>query len=628
VIVPNGIVLQCGEEIQKYLFEEQVALLQSSFERAQRGSLAVSLATLYSEQVALRDDLKAQKEQISKRTFAKPTKKKKALNEIDRKISILEARVKRSKELILQAIESTKRRGSSIFLFPALAKYITLEEAEKRKLEASFTAFLKKEEAALHETCTYRESRQLVVLFSQENQKQALRAIQEPGFATSRKILLCSESTLFASSEFASCLKKIPFACVVVDEAHSYRWKLAQEGRKPKASAARTMQDLLFSLKKAHNTSSFLLTGTPFVNSYDETLSLIQLANTHIDLSLFAAELLKAGSLLSRSLASSEANNDELLINPTNYFQALEYAKAIHNKLICVHQKSDQNIRAAWTLQDGTVCIPQKNFSQLLCVLTDEQKGFFEQQNTSNPIIFNPIAEKILFHPDLLQSEDFGEKGFQEIVQGSGILKRLFIEGQELELAIQQKKPILFFIRQRVVGNTLKKLLKMKYPSLGVSFYHGSKKQLKRDALVQRFEEPSDPLKILIISQEAGGVGLNLPSAKVVFDLAPWWNEAVTTQAESRALRVGTSGTVDIYAFSCQTPFEEAMQHIVQRKIFWKEYLFGKPKEEFSCFLQAFAFEVAREEDTSKKLLQTLMAYDAKKLSWQLNLEALFTNSQ
>jgi SNF2 family DNA or RNA helicase len=634
VIAPNSLVLQWDKEMHKYLFEEDFASLQSQLGHPDSAS---ALITLYSEQTSQLCDLAAKKERLQKKHFKTPAKRKKELDEVERKTKVIEERQKRCRALILQAIDlaklpqaiphlqhrsftlaKTQLAADSNALFSLLESYPKQYETQRKEIEAFFAKVLNKK--TFSAPFEWNKRRNPVVLYSQDTQQLASQIISCKEFSHSGNILISSESSIQASTELASRLAEIPFACVIIDEAHTFRWKLS-DGRIPKTGSAKTMMQLLSSLSTSFNTRGYLLTGTPFVNSYDETLSLLQLANPHLDLAPFAGELQTHASKLSRSLARSQDSEEELVINPANYFLALEYAREIHNKLILVHQARDEKIQAAWTLSDNTLLIPQKDEKPLVCTLTDEQQQLFASHDKKNPILFNPLAEKILFHPDLLKSEGFDStKELQAIINGSGLLQRLF-QG-ELDEAMQTKQPTVFFVRQKVIGKTLKMLLKKKYASVAIGFYNGSKTQSQRDSLVQRFEDPENPLKILILSQEAGGVGLNLPSAKVVFDLAPWWNEAVTMQAHARAIRAGTSGMVKVYSISCQTPYEASMQYIVQRKMAWKEYYFGNPQDPFTSFVQAVSNDVARDLDTSEKLLETLKTCEAPEGVWHMPKEA------
>ena len=74
--------------------------------------------------------------------------------------------------------------------------------------------------------------------------------------------------------------------------------------------------------------------------------------------------------------------------------------------------------------------------------------------------------------------------------------------------------------------------------------YHGGLWPSQKEAALARFKEDSDA-KAMLISLQAGGVGLNLQEASYVFHYDRWWNPAVERQAEDRAYRLGQRARCD-----------------------------------------------------------------------------------
>ena len=73
---------------------------------------------------------------------------------------------------------------------------------------------------------------------------------------------------------------------------------------------------------------------------------------------------------------------------------------------------------------------------------------------------------------------------------------------------------------------------------LGPLLLTGSMSTAARDDAVALFA--ADPgQRVLVASLRAGGVGLNLTAASVVFHFDRWWNPAVETQASSAVSRFG-----------------------------------------------------------------------------------------
>jgi SNF2 family DNA or RNA helicase len=77
-----------------------------------------------------------------------------------------------------------------------------------------------------------------------------------------------------------------------------------------------------------------------------------------------------------------------------------------------------------------------------------------------------------------------------------------------------------------------------------------------RGALVATFQSESGP-PVFLISIKAGGTGLNLTAADLVFHLDPWWNPATEDQATDRAHRIGQTRPVTVYRLVASDTVEE-----------------------------------------------------------------------
>jgi DNA repair protein RAD5 len=95
----------------------------------------------------------------------------------------------------------------------------------------------------------------------------------------------------------------------------------------------------------------------------------------------------------------------------------------------------------------------------------------------------------------------------------------------------------------------------------------GSMAQKARVAVLDEFSE-SKKFTILLISLKAGGVGLNLTSAKRVFMMDPWWSFAIEAQAIDRVHRMGQEDEVKVYRFIVKDSVEQRMLKIQDRKKF------------------------------------------------------------
>lgn len=90
----------------------------------------------------------------------------------------------------------------------------------------------------------------------------------------------------------------------------------------------------------------------------------------------------------------------------------------------------------------------------------------------------------------------------------------------------------------------------------------------KRNEIVERFNKSYDlDNRVMLLSLNAGGVGLNLIGANRMFLLDIHWNPALEQQASDRIYRVGQKKNVEIYRFICKETIEERIESLQQYKI-------------------------------------------------------------
>ncbi|CAK7215718.1 DNA helicase rad5 [Sporothrix bragantina] len=95
----------------------------------------------------------------------------------------------------------------------------------------------------------------------------------------------------------------------------------------------------------------------------------------------------------------------------------------------------------------------------------------------------------------------------------------------------------------------------------------GTMAQKARTAVLEEFRQ-SSKFTVLLLSLKAGGVGLNLTTAKRVYMMDPWWSFSVEAQAIDRVHRMGQDEEVKVYRFIVKKSVEEKMLKIQDRKKF------------------------------------------------------------
>jgi SNF2 family DNA or RNA helicase len=107
-----------------------------------------------------------------------------------------------------------------------------------------------------------------------------------------------------------------------------------------------------------------------------------------------------------------------------------------------------------------------------------------------------------------------------------------------------------------------------------VLFLHGGVAKLKRDKMVDHFQQPDGP-RIFLLSLKAGGTGLNLTAANHVFHFDRWWNPAVEQQATDRAFRIGQTRQVQVHKYLCLGTLEEKIDEMIETKRAISEAIVG-----------------------------------------------------
>merc|ERR1712224_1076882 len=83
--------------------------------------------------------------------------------------------------------------------------------------------------------------------------------------------------------------------------------------------------------------------------------------------------------------------------------------------------------------------------------------------------------------------------------------------------------------------------------------------------VIDRFQT-DDGVKVLLVSLQAGGVGINLTAATHVIHFDRCYNPAKENQATDRAHRIGQNSVVTVHVLQCAGTFEERLNDIMSEK--------------------------------------------------------------
>ena len=162
-------------------------------------------------------------------------------------------------------------------------------------------------------------------------------------------------------------------------------------------------------------------------------------------------------------------------------------------------------------------------------------KGAFEQLMQ---------LRNVSIHPYLMFSKKkFLELPFEEHLKVSDKLQFLFEMLDDIKI---KGEKALIFIRYKKLQELIRKLCKERYGVEILQPINGDMKGERRQATVNEFNRTCG-FNVLILSPEAGGVGLNITSANHVIHLSREWNPAKEDQSTDRAYRIGQ--TKDVYVY-------------------------------------------------------------------------------
>ena len=128
------------------------------------------------------------------------------------------------------------------------------------------------------------------------------------------------------------------------------------------------------------------------------------------------------------------------------------------------------------------------------------------------------------------------------------------------EISASGQKAIVFSNWESITEVAREKLKEYK-----PAYITGATKADERMKEVDRFQNDAK-CKVIIGTIGAMGTGLTLTAAQNVIFLDSPWNMALKAQAEDRAHRIGTKGTVNIITLCCRDTIDERIEEIVQKK--------------------------------------------------------------
>lgn len=150
----------------------------------------------------------------------------------------------------------------------------------------------------------------------------------------------------------------------------------------------------------------------------------------------------------------------------------------------------------------------------------------------------------------------------------TGIISDTIQESAKMERMIELVQEIVASGQKAIIFSnweSMTEVAREKLKSYNPAYISGATKADERMKEVGRFQN-DDKCKVIIGTIGAMGTGLTLTAAQNVIFLDSPWNMALKAQAEDRAHRIGTKGTVSVITLCCRDTIDERIEELVEKK--------------------------------------------------------------
>lgn len=356
---------------------------------------------------------------------------------------------------------------------------------------------------------------------------EGLRAQREQGFASSEPFFkIMNYDTVYLDLDL---IEKWSPDLVILDEAQRIKNWTTRVAR---------------SVKRIQSPYAIVLTGTPLENRLEELVSIVQFVDRF--------RLGPTYRLMNRHQVTDEAGK------VTGYRDLDQIGKTLEP--ILLRRQKDEVLDQLPERIDSTVFVPmtpqqmthhQENQSLVgKVVMRWRRLGFLTEADKRRLMVGLQNMRMSCDSTYLLDhATDHSFKADEAATLLSEILER------------RNTKVVIFSQWLR-----MHELLERRLKARGWDYvmFNGSVASPKRGEIVDRFRD--DPKCRLFLSTDAGGVGLNLQFASVVFNLDLPWNPAVLEQRIGRVHRLGQKDPVRVVNLVARGTIEEMMLSVLQFK--------------------------------------------------------------
>ena len=172
--------------------------------------------------------------------------------------------------------------------------------------------------------------------------------------------------------------------------------------------------------------------------------------------------------------------------------------------------------------------------------------------------------DKIKLHPDPMSEM----LRLRQVTGYPGILSSTITESAKMDRLEEMVEEIASVGEKCIVfsqWSTMTNVVRSKLKRFNPAYITGEVASEQRMAEIKRFQNDPD-CKVIIGTIGAMGTGLTLTAASTVIFLDEPWNRGIKDQAEDRAHRIGTRGTVRIVTLITKDSVDEGVYNLVQKK--------------------------------------------------------------
>jgi len=285
---------------------------------------------------------------------------------------------------------------------------------------------------------------------------------------------------------------------------------------------------------------TIIMTGTPIENSLNDLWNMLFTINPSLH-ELYTSKI------------------QPLLLDKENYTKAIELTISILHPIMIQRKKKQ------------VLDLPNRDTQTLLIEFTRQEKDKYTQLvNTFTSALKSGLSGRIqsIALEGLLRLRQYCS--IHSIVPQSLLTTHNLVDSKIdetlkiIKASIKSNEKIIVFSQFTSSLDKLEILFKeLKYSYLRLD---GSTSKNNRNKYVEQFQDTNSEYTIFLISLKAGGVGLNLTSARTAILFEPWWNPAVEEQAFARIDRIGQKQTTKIYRLIYKSSIEEKIDNLIQQK--------------------------------------------------------------